>query len=124
LKSYFFTNNTIKDIFEKIFEKDLCDVKNLMDIIDDDNIKDFVKNRIFSPDFVNIKNEDHKFNNIVDRIIDLKKNFYLMKNENIKEKIRLAELYNDDELLKELQEEKTVLINEILKLEKLQEIKR
>jgi len=33
-------------------------------------------------------------------------------------------MYNDINLLKELQEEKIVLINEILKLNKLQEIKK
>ncbi len=124
LKSSFFTNFTVRDIFEKIFVKDLYDKKNLIDIIDDNNIKNFVNNMIFSADFVNIEDENIKFNNLVDRIIDLKKNFYLLKNEDIKEKIKLAELYNDVTLLKELQEEKTVLINEILKLDKLQEIKR
>lgn len=116
LRSLFFSNSTIKDIFEKIFIKSLCDKKNLIDLIDDNDIKKIVNNKIFSSDFVNIEDEEVKFKNLVDRIIDLKKHFYLAKNEDIKEKIKLAELYNDNNLLKELQEEKTVLINEILKL--------
>ena len=65
LKSSFFTNLTIRDIFEKIFVKDLCNRKNLIDIINDNNIKNFVNNRIFSSDFINIENEKIKFNNLV-----------------------------------------------------------
>jgi len=73
--------------------------------------------------FDNIQKEKILLNNIVDRIINLKKNYYRVKSSSINKKIKFSELYKEEELLKELQEEKTLIISEIVKLEKLQELK-
>jgi len=97
-------------------------VKNFMSYFDDDNIKAYVQNRLFSNE---IKQSEIVIkNSIIDRVIDIIKYYYTVTNKRINEKLRLGQFYKDDELIKQLQEEKTVIINEILKLTKLQELKK
>jgi hypothetical protein len=98
-------------------------MRNFIDLIDDDNIRNYVNNRLFSDEFK--QNEIIIVNNIIDRIINLIHVYYLKLNESINAKIKLSELYKDDEQVKSLQEEKTINVKEMyFKKEKLQELKK
>ena len=60
----------------------------------------------------------------VDLIIALFKRFWQKKGNEINEQIKLSEMYKDMELISELQNEKMKVTNEILKLSRLQELKK
>ncbi len=63
-------------------------------------------------------------NEIIDRSMDLIIKHYHKKSQALNEKIKLAELYKDLSNLKALQEEKIIISNEIIKVRKLQELKK
>jgi len=115
-----------------LIEKDREDEKRIfIDLFDNDDLKKRINERLFDIElmiedkkFDNIQKEKILLNNIIDKIINLKKSYYRVKSNSINEKIKFSELYKDEELLKELQEEKTLIISEIVKLENLQELKR
>jgi len=120
-KEHFFYPDT-QNIYCNFFENNLINKQNVIDYIDDDKIKNYINERLFSIEFR--LDENVLRNSAVDRIKDVIKKYYVRLNEEITEKIRLCELYKDDETVKELQEEKTINISEILKLSKLQELKK
>lgn len=96
--------------------------KNFLNYFDDDRVKIYIQDYFF-------KSEELKQgvnvikNSIIDRIIEIIKYYYDMRNSEITEEIKYSQLYRDEERIKELQEEKTIIIDEILKLSKLQELK-
>jgi len=122
LQSNYFVNQKIGVIFKEAFEDGNLDIKNILSNVDDDSLKKYFNERLFADEF---KLSDNILrNNAIDRVIDIIKRFYIKNSDNINEKIKLAQLYKDEDLIKELQEEKTIIINEILKLSKLQELKQ
>ncbi|MCG8569586.1 MAG: DNA primase [Spirochaetes bacterium] len=122
LNSDHFANEEIQSIFTKIVNQEIKKSTNLLDHFHQSDLTEYVKSRIFSDEF----NWDEKnlVNNIIDRIYDLLKNYYLRQNQDIQEKIKLGKMYQNYTLIKDLQEEKILLLKEIQKLEKLQELKR
>ncbi|HNZ27807.1 MAG TPA: DNA primase [Spirochaetota bacterium] len=131
LESEYFTTDVGKKAYSFLIEKDGEDEKKFfIDLFENDELKKSINERLFDIElmiedkkFDNIQKEKILLNNIVDRIINLKKNYYRVKSSSINKKIKFSELYKEEELLKELQEEKTLIISEIVKLEKLQELK-
>ena len=115
---HLFTQKLFKLFFNEISS---INRKDFLNYIDDNDIKNYIEERLFSDEFK--QPEEILRNNVIDRIIDVIKRYYLRLNQNINEKLRLGELYKDDDLVKKLQEEKSVIINEIVKLSKLQELK-
>jgi len=132
LESDHFTTDICKKAYGFLIEKDREDEKRIfIDLFDNDDLKKRINERLFDIElmiedkkFDNIQKEKILLNNIIDKIINLKKSYYRVKSNSINEKIKFSELYKDEELLKELQEEKTLIISEIVKLENLQELKR
>ncbi|MBN2546718.1 MAG: DNA primase [Spirochaetes bacterium] len=123
LREEHFLNSLTQNLYKNyIIEKNDDFIKNFMNCFDDDNIKTYVQNRLFSNEIK--QNENIIKNSIIDRIIDIIKYYYKITNLKINEKLKLGQFYKDEELIKELQEEKTIIINEILKLTKLQELKK
>jgi len=122
LREEHFLNLLTQTLYKNyLTEKNDDFIKNFMNYFDDDNIKTYVQNRLFSNEIK--QTEIIIKNSIIDRIIDIIKYYYKVTNIRINEKLKLGEFYKDEELIKQLQEEKTVIINEILKLTKLQELK-
>lgn len=127
-----FTTDIGKKAYNFLVEKELNDEqKFFIDLFDNEELKKYINERLFDIElmiedkkFDNIQKEKLLLNNIIDKIINLKKNYYRVKSNSINEKIKFSELYKDEELLKELQEEKTLIVSEIVKLENLQELKR
>ncbi|MBP7551890.1 MAG: hypothetical protein KA885_00550, partial [Spirochaetes bacterium] len=127
-----FTTDIGKKAYSFLVEKELNDEqKFFIDLFDNEELKKYINERLFDIElmiedkkFDNIQKEKLLLNNIIDKIINLKKNYYRVKSNSINEKIKFSELYKDEELLKELQEEKTLIVSEIVKLENLQELKR
>ncbi len=108
-----FLNDFTQNLFKKIFFENLSvDKKNFIGLFDYNLIKKYIENRLFSEEFR--ASETVLYNNAVDRIIDLIKRHFKRQNQAINEKIKLGELYQDDELVKKLQEEKSVIINDII----------
>lgn len=122
LREEHFIDSYTQNLFKMIFNLNFSvKKKNFIDYIDDNFVKQYVEERIFSDEF---KQEENILrNNVIDRIIDVIKKYYTKKSENITEKIKLGVLYKDDELVRKLQEEKTIIVDEIIKLSKLQELK-
>lgn len=123
LREEHFQNDYLQELFRHIFiEKKVSNTKEFVDLIKDEKIKEYVHERSFSDEF--------KFempvlrNNVIDRISDIIKKYFLKINDEINEKIKLGELYKDIDLVRELQEEKSAIINEIVKLSNLQEYKK
>lgn len=121
LKSEFFSNEVIAELYEfsennhfskEIFLENLTDVKLL----------NYVTERLLSVDF------DVSMITLkccaVDLIIALFKRFWQKKGNEINEQIKLSEMYKDMELISKLQNEKMKITNEILKLSRLQELKK
>lgn len=121
LKSEFFSNEVTAALYDfsksnhfakEIFLENLSDVKLL----------NYVTERLLSIDF------DTSMIILkccaVDLIIALFKRFWQKKGNEINEQIKLSEMYKDMELISELQNEKMKVTNEILKLSRLQELKK
>lgn len=121
LKSEFFSNEVIASLYDfsknnhfskEIFLENLTDVKLL----------NYVTERLLSIDF------DTSMITLkccaVDLIIALFKRFWQKKGNEINEQIKLSEMYKDMELISKLQNEKMKITNEILKLSRLQELKK
>ena len=121
LKKDFFSNQLIADLYEfsennrfskEVFLENLTDVKML----------NYVTERLLSTDFdtsmITLKCC------VIDLIYALFKRFWQKKGNEINEQIKLSEMYKDLDLISELQNEKMKVTNEILKLSKLQELKK
>lgn len=93
-----------------------------MDFFDDDNQKEYLQRKIFSEELK--FDENLLVNNAIDRIFRVMSRFYERKKNEIGESIKIAELYKDDGFIRELMEDKEVMTREILKLKKLQELKK
>jgi DNA primase len=121
LKSEFFSNQMIADLFnfskENHFSKEVF-LENLTDV----KLLNYVTERLLSPDFdtsmITLKHC------AVDLILALIKRFWQKKGNEINEQIKLSEMYKDLELISQLQNEKMKVTNEILKLSRLQELKK
>jgi len=111
----------VKRVFESFFCNKLDEKQNIIDSFDDDYYKKYAEEKIFSEEF---KFEENILRNgAIDRIAKITTKFYQRKIEEIKESIRFAELYNDEDFVKELMEDKDVIAKEVIKLKKLQELK-
>lgn len=122
LREEHFSIQYIQDLFKEIFNESFSlKKKDFMDYIDDNSLKEYMQARVFSDEFK--QNENVLRNNVIDRIIDIIKRYYKSINKDINEKIKLGELYKDNDLVRKFQEEKTIIVNEIIKLSKLQELK-
>lgn len=122
LRKDFFYYDETKKIFETFFENDFLEKKNILDFFVDDICKNYITQKIFSDE---LKSDESVLrNSAVDRIVRVINKFYERKIEELKESIRLAELYKDEDFVKELMEERDILAKEILKLKKLQELKK
>ena len=121
LKKDFFSNQLIADLYEfsennhfskEVFLENLTDVKLL----------NYVTERLLSTDFdtsmITLKCC------VIDLIYALFKRFWQKKGNEINEQIKLSEMYKDLDLISELQNEKMKVTNEILKLSRLQELKK
>ncbi|HOV13249.1 MAG TPA: hypothetical protein PK771_03105, partial [Spirochaetota bacterium] len=118
----FFYYDIVKSVFIKYFCEDFYEKKNILDLFDDDNYRNYVNNRVFSDE---LKSDENILrNNAIDRMSRVMSRFYERKIAEIKESIRLAELYKDDDFVKELMEDRDVLAKETIKLKKLQELKK
>jgi DNA primase len=121
LKSEFFSNQMIADLFnfskENHFSKEVF-LENLTDV----KLLNYVTERLLSPDFdtsmITLKHC------AVDLILASIKRFWQKKGNEINEQIKLSEMYKDLELISQLQNEKMKVTNEILKLSRLQELKK
>ena len=131
-----FSSSDIKNLFNKrIKNKSRLD-SNIYGFVKNPKIISFLKNelgKIYFDDEKNIdseKNIDNELNKqrlvneIIDRSIDIITKYHKRGLIALNEKIKLAELYKDLSSLKNLQEEKIIISNEIMKVRKLQELKR
>ena len=112
----------MRNFFIKLISSEDTNSRNIIDHIDDDNIKNYINQRIFSDEFK--QSDEVIFNNIIDRIMDIKRRYFQKELENLTVKIKLAELYKDETGIKESQEEKMVLSYELTQTSKLQELKK
>lgn len=121
LKKDFFSNQAIADLYdfsrENHFSKELF-LENLTDV----KLLNYVTERLLSTDFdvsmVTLKCC------IIDLVIAQFKRFWQKKGSEINEQIKLSEMFKDLELISVLQNEKLKITNEILKLSRLQELKK
>jgi DNA primase len=115
-------NEKLKLIFNNFLDSELSESRKFIDLIDDDVIKNYINQRIFSDELK--QNESVLKNNIIDLITYFTRRYYKKELEVLTEKIKLAELYKDEELVKELQEEKHVKAGELsYKINIFQELK-
>lgn len=117
----YFSNVWARETFKKGLSDRFDNFDAFYAGINDEELKKYIEMRIMSYEF----SDDVtvlKFN-IIDRIIDLIRRYYLDKNKEIQKMLDIYERQNDLIMVKELQEEKTIIINEINKLKKLQELK-
>lgn len=121
LKSEFFSNEVIANLYDfsknNHFSKEMF-LENLTDV----KLLNYVTERLLSIDF------DTSMITLkccaVDLILALFKRFWQKKGNEINEQIKLSEMYRDMDLISELQNEKMKITNEILKLSRLQELKK
>ncbi len=123
LRDECFVNDVNRELYNYVIsEKYLPENKNFMDYIADNTVRDYYASGIFSGE-LDIEDENLLLNICVDRIADLKKKHLERQSKEISSKIKLGIFYKDNELVKRMQEEKSIVIGEILKLNKLQELK-
>ena len=120
-KDFFYYEGS-KTVFLKYFTNNLSEKQNILDFFDDDNQKEYLQRKIFSEELK--FDENLLVNNAIDRIFRVMSRFYERKKNEIGESIKIAELYKDDGFIRELMEDKEVMTREILKLKKLQELKK
>lgn len=121
LEKYFFSNEWIGELYELSRSRNFSK-GDFLDSITDPKFLNYVMGRLLSPIF-----DSPAFvlkNCVVDLISDLLKRYWLRKGDGVNEKIKLSEMYKDVEVVRELQGEKIAITNEILKLIKLQELKK
>lgn len=128
LKEEYFQNNLSQKIFKLILTDEdsinnRISKKNFADFLDSKEIKDYIYGLIFKPDFKFVENQIILKNTIIDLITNLIKRYYKRIIEDLNKKIKYSEFYNDNDSIKLFQEDKTVYINEIIKLSKLEELK-
>jgi len=126
LKEEYFSIELTQMLFKKIFHENLSiNKKNFIDLIDDNDIKKYIEMRLLSDDFKDIASKESTlYNDAIYRIIDISKAYYDKQIQIINKNIKYGELYQDDEYVRKFLEEKSVIINEIKKLKKLQELKK
>lgn len=123
LREEHFYYSLSQELFKLYFFQNLSiNLKNFIDYIDDNDIKNYIENRLFSYEFK--QPDEIIFNNSVDRISKIIEEYYKRIRDEINSKIKLRILYQDSEELKNLMEDKSTITDEILKLSKLQELKR
>ncbi|MBR6061423.1 MAG: hypothetical protein IKP67_05060, partial [Spirochaetales bacterium] len=86
----------------------------------DDNLKN--ANADMTDTFVAV-NTKMITDNVYDRIYEIKKYYYINKSREITEKIKFGDIYKDEALVKELQEEKIVIQGELDKLAVIKKLK-
>ncbi len=114
--------------------------KTITDAADSDCVKEYINEVLFNLDKLIITEEkddkdkaddnysagiDSKLiaDNIYDRIYEIKKHYYINQSRMLTEKIKYGELYKDEMLVKELQEDKIVLQREMNKLARIKKLK-
>ncbi len=123
LSEEFFVYPENRDIFNSINIEEYSSLnKNFIDNITDNTLRDFYVASIFS-DEINVEDDNLLINICIDRIADLKKKHFERIRDKINQKIKLGVFYKDDNLVKEMQEEKSLIVSEIIKLNRLQELK-
>ena len=117
-----FSNEIIKLIFNLYYiEKKLVNTKDFIDQIDDNFVRDYIEERLFSEEFK--QSEIVIRNNVIDRIIDVLDEYYENLSKDLNTRLKLGELYEDIDFIKSLLEEKNIIVNERTKLPKLRELK-
>ncbi len=120
-KTDIITGKYSQELFE-MYMKGSLNRSNLIEVINNDFVREYVNERLFKKGQITDKLI------IRDSIVDMA--YYFMKrylekqSDELTRKIRFGEMYKDTEVVKKLQEDKTVIIQKILRLSDLQELKK